>query len=301
MSSTAQSTEWSKPRALGANDVAMIATLVVVDSLHLVVGRALLPYLHPTVSSMYLMGFGCMVVGAYALTRGGISLGVLRDHFWFFMAIGLLIGGSTVLTFTAVRYIDPGTGAMLSKLSVLISIGLGVLWLGERLNRRQIAGAALAIAGVGIITFQPGEYLRLGSFLVLAGTVMYALHTAIVKRYGDGIDFLSFFFYRLLATTAVLVAVVAVTPEASVLDARGWRVWALLIGAAVVDVAISRGLFYIALRRFTMTIHTIILTLSPAVTILWSVLLFDALPRPAQIAGGLLVLAGVMVAMLAQD
>ena len=301
MSSTTQTSEWSKSRSLGANDIALITTLVVVDSLHLVVGRALLPYLHPTVSSLYLMGLGCVVVGAFAVMRGGLSLRVLRDHFWFFMVIGVLIGGSTILTFTAVRYIDPGTGAMLSKLSVLISIGLGVLWLGERLNRRQIAGAALAIVGVGVITFQPGEYLRLGSIMVLAGTVMYALHTAIVKRYGEGIEFLSFFFYRLLATTAVLVVVVAVTPEASVLDPRGWQVWSLLIGAAVVDVAISRGLFYIALRRFPMTIHTIILTLSPAVTILWSVLLFDALPRPAQIAGGLLVLVGVMIAMLAQE
>ena len=99
------------------------------------------------------------------------------------------------------NFIDPGTGSMISKLSVLISIGLGVIWLGERLTRRQFFGAILAVTGVIIITFQPGEYLRLGSLMVLAATVMYAFHTAIVKRNGGRIDLLNFFFMRLLAAT----------------------------------------------------------------------------------------------------
>ena len=214
MSTSLPAAQATKASMLSANGLALITALVVVDSLHFVVGRALIPYLHPAVSSMYLMGIGCVVVGLFALARGKLKMSVLRDHLWFFLAIGFLVGASTVLTFASVRYIDPGTGAMLAKLSVLISIGLGVVWLGERLNRRQVAGAALAVIGVLIITFQPGEYLRLGSLLVVAGTIMYALHTAIVKRYGGEIEFLSFFFLRLLATTAFLVAFVAITPDA---------------------------------------------------------------------------------------
>ena len=282
-----------------ASSLALISTLVVVDSLHFIVGRALIPYLHPAVSSMYLMGFGCLVVGAFALTRGRLSLSVLRQHLWFFLTIGFLVGVSTVLTFGSVKYIDPGTGAMLAKLSVLISIALGVVWLGERLSHSQIVGAALAIIGVLVITFQPGEYLRLGSLMVVVATIMYALHTAIVKRYGGDIEFLSFFFMRLLATTAFLIVFVAITPEAHENLVPSGNIWLLLIAAGVVDVAFSRGLYYIALRRFPMSIHAIILTLSPAATILWSYLLFDSYPQPVQLLGGVLVLTGVMIAMIA--
>lgn len=301
MTSPSTTADASKASMIEAGSFGLISALVIVDSLHFIVGRALIPHMHPAVSSMYLMGIGCLIVGLFASVQGKLSLGVLRQHIWFFLIIGFLVGASTVLTFTAVRYIDAGTGAMLAKLSVLISIGLGVVWLGEHLNRRQVAGAALAIVGVLVITFQPGEYLRLGSLLVVAATFMYALHTAIVKRNGGGIDFLNFFFMRLLATTAVLVVFVAVTSDAhdTLLPSRD--IWLLLIGAGLVDVAISRGLYYVALRRFTMSIHAIVLTLSPAVTILWSYLLFDALPTPAQILGGVLVLVGVMAAMLSQD
>lgn len=279
----------------------MITALVIVDSLHLVFGRALVPYLHPAVTSMYLMGIGCAVVGAFALMRGSLTLSVFRPHTVFFLTIGSLVGASTVLTFTAVRYIDPGTGAMLSKLSVLLSIGLGVFWLGERLNLRQILGAGLAIVGVLIITFHPGEYLRLGSLMVLAATAMYALHTAIVKRYGGGIDFLSFFFMRLLATTAVLIAFVALTPASHDIVPPSAKIWLLLIVGGIFDVAISRGLYYVALRRFSMSIHAIILTLSPAATIVWSFFLFQTYPQPAQVFGGTLVLIGVLAAMLSQQ
>lgn len=284
-----------------AHNLTLIVSLVVVDSLHFVFARALISYLHPAVSAMYLMAVGCLVVGAFALARGQLSLHVLQRHLWFFLTIGFLVGASTVLTFAAMDFIDPGTGSMLAKLSVLLSIGLGVLWLGERLNRRQAAGAVLSMVGVAVITFQPGEYLRLGSLMVIAGTVMYALHTAIVKRYGGGIEFLDFFFMRLLATTAFLVAFVAISPQAQETLWPNGRVWLLLIAAGIIDVAISRGLYYVALRRLPMSIHAIILTLSPAATILWSLLLFDSYPQPAQLLGGILVLTGVMVAMIGPE
>ena len=282
----------------GPKSLTLIVSLVVVDSLHFVFARALIPYLHPAVSAMYLMAVGCLVVGLFAVSRRHLSLGVFWRHTWFFLAVGFLVGASTVLTFAAMEYIDPGTSSMLAKLSVVLSIGLGVLWLGERLSTRQAGGAVLAMVGVLIISFQPGEYLRLGSLMVIAGAVAYALHAAVVKRYGDGIDFLDFFFMRLLATSAVLAVYVAVTPLARQTLLPGSYVWLLLITAGVVDVAISRGLYYVALRRLPMSIHAIILTLSPAATILWSLLLFGSYPQPAQLFGGLLVMAGVLAAMI---
>ncbi len=281
-----------------AGNLALISALVVVDSLHFIVGRALLPYLHPAVSGMYLMGIGCLVVGVYGLVRRDLKLGIFREHAAFFLTIGFLVGASTVLTFAAMNYIDPGTGSMLSKMSVIVGILLGVLWLGERLTKVQVAGAILSLIGVLVITFQPGEYLRLGSLMVIIGTVMYAIHAAVVKRYSGGIDLLNFFFLRLLATTAILVVFVSVTPQARATILPGRTAWLILIAGGIVDVAISRGLYYTALRRFPMSIHAIILTLSPAATILWAVLLFQEYPQPPQILGGIMVLGGVLIAML---
>ena len=61
--------------------------------------HALLPYLHPAVSGMYLMGVGCLVVGVFGLLRGELNVSIFREHVWFFLTIGFLVGASTVLTF----------------------------------------------------------------------------------------------------------------------------------------------------------------------------------------------------------
>ena len=47
-----------------------------------------------------------------------------------------------------------------------------------------------------------------------------------------------------------------------------------------------------------MSIHTIILTLSPVVTILWSLALFREVPTPTSLIGGALVILGVALVTL---
>ena len=268
--------------------------MVLVDSLHYVFARALLSHLEP---AMFVMGIGTVEVGVFGLVRNKLSLDALRQNVWFFLAIGFLVGVSTLLTFTAVNYIDPGTGSMLGKLATLFSLGIGVIWLRERLTARQVVGALLSFVGVVIIAFQPGEFLRLGSIMVVTSALLYALHAALVKRHGGRIDFLNFFFMRLLTTTLFIAVYVLSRPSAGPIwpQANGW---VLLLVAGTVDVVISRSLYYLALRRLPMTIHAIILTLSPAATLLWSLALFDTFPQPQQLLGGVTVLAGVLIAIL---
>lgn len=153
-------------------------------------------------------------------------------------------------------------------------------------------GALVAIAGVFAITFQPGDLLRLGSLMVLASTLMYALHAALVKRYGAQIDFSTFFSFRLMATTGFLVLFAVARRDLVWPDLQAWLLLALV---GTVDVVISRGLYYLALRRLQMSIHSIILTLSPVVTVLWSLFLFGSIPTPQELAGGLTVIAGILM------
>ena len=51
----------------------------------------------------------------------------------------------------------------------VFGVGLGVLWLGERFTRVEALGAAIATVGVVVVAFRPGNYLRLGAILTLAG------------------------------------------------------------------------------------------------------------------------------------
>ena len=273
----------------------LIAALLMIDSLHFVFARLMLPHIEPAVSAMYVMIIGMAVVGVYGFIRGQIKIDLLFKNIWFFLSVGLLVAVSTNINYEAVAFIDAGTAAILGKTSILFGLGYGLFWLKEDLSRPQIIGAVVAIVGVFVITFQPGDYLRTGSLMILGSACMYALHAAIVKRFGQNMEFINFFFFRLFCTSAILF-VMAVTRKSLVVTSA--TAWGLLILVGTLDVAISRGLYYLALRRLKMSIHAIILTLSPVAAILWALFLFDTLPNLQQAIGGVGVIIGVLVVML---
>jgi O-acetylserine/cysteine efflux transporter len=268
----------------------LIAALLLVDSLYYIFARAMLPLLPPAASGMYMMVLGAVQIAL--ILRGRLDWRVLRRHGWLFLAIGLLVGVNTNMGFVAVQYVDPGTASLLSRTSILFGVGLGVAWLGERLRGLEIVGAVVAVAGVLIISFQPGDYLRWGALIVVASTALYALHSALVKRFAGDIPFGEFMFFRVSAVAAVLVvlaagqgAVVWPSPVA----------WLWIVVAAAVNVVLSRGVYYLALRRMDMSFLTIILTLTPVVTWVWSIMLFGGRPTGVEIAGGVATLAGVLL------
>lgn len=70
---------------------------------------------------------------------------------------------------------------------------------------------------------------------------------------------------------------------------------------ASVDIGISRSLYYVVLRRMNISLMTVILTLSPVITVFWSFLLFKTLPGIQQLVGGSVVMAGVLLVALARE
>jgi drug/metabolite transporter (DMT)-like permease len=269
---------------------AAVPLLLVADSLYFVFARLLLPHFPPAAGAFYMMAAGALVV--FVALRGRIGLGVLARHPWFFLSIGLLVGVNTNMGFVAVKYVDPGTASLLSRTSILFTLALGILWLRERLTRVEVFGTALALVGVVVISFQPGDYLRMGALIVIASTLLYALHSAVVKRYGGDIPFGEFLFYRVAAVAAVLLVLAAAQGALVWPSPVGWG---LLLLAGTVNVVISRGLYYLVLRRMDMSVLTIILTLTPVVTWLWSMALFGGRPTVAEMGGGVATLAGVLI------
>jgi O-acetylserine/cysteine efflux transporter len=268
----------------------LVIGLLLVDSLYYVFARLLVPLLPPAAGAMYMMVVGAVQIAV--LMRGRLDWSVLWRHRWLFLGVGLLVGVNTNMGFVAVQYVDPGTASLLSRTSILFGVGLGVVWLRERLRRLEVIGAAIAVAGVVLISAQPGDYLRWGSLIVVSSTALYALHSAVVKRFAGPIPFGEFMFFRVASVAVVLVALAVIqgavvwpTPVA----------WGWVIVAAAVNVVLSRGVYYLALRRLDMSFVTIVLTLTPVATWLWSIVLFGGRPTAIEIAGGVATLAGVLL------
>jgi drug/metabolite transporter (DMT)-like permease len=271
----------------------VVGILLLVDSLHFVFARLLRPFLPAGTSSMFVLGVATVEVGIFLAVRGQLKWEVLRQHLKFFLAVGFLVAVSTNLTYLSVSYIDPGTASLLAQMSTVFALGFGVFWLKDRLTRPQLIGTAVTLIGSFVISFQPGDVLRLGALIVLSASLTYSFHAAVVKKYGSEIDFANFFFFRVAFTTMFLVVLAGV--QGQLTGVTNGTAWLFLLIAGTVDVVISRVLYYLALRRLQMSFHAILLTLSPVITILWSLALFRERPSWQGFAGGTAVIMGIII------
>lgn len=276
--------------ALTGDPRVLVPLLLLVESVHYIFARLLVPFAPPAIAGFYMLAFATAEVGL--LTAGRVRFATFLRHWRFFVTIGVLVGLNTNLGFLGVRYIDPGTAALLTRTSAVFGVALGLVWLGERLSRLELIGAGLAVAGVFVVGFQPGDYLRVGALIIVAAALLYAVHSAVVKRYGGAIPFAEFFFFRLASTTAVLLLLAAGQGDLVWPDGRAWP---YLLLAATLNVVVSRAVYYLALRRLEMSRLTIFVTVSPVVTMLWSFLLFGSRPSVQEVIGGGAILAGVIV------
>lgn len=270
----------------------IVVCLLLIDSLHFVFARLLLPYLPPAASAFYVLAIATAQVAFFARLQGRLNFGVFRRNMGFFLVVGFLVAVSTILNYAAIEFIDPGTASLLSKAAILFGLGFSLVWLQDQLSRQQWGGVGVAIVGVVVITFQPGDYLRLGALMVLTSAFMYALHAALVKRYSEHLNLVDFFLFRLLSTSGFLLVL---TAGGGQLVWPGPQAWLILLATATVDVVISRALYYLSLRQLKMSLHTIVLTASPVVAVGWSVFLFGVEPTAQQLIGGGAILAGIFL------
>lgn len=267
----------------------LVPLLLSVDSLHFVLARLMLPHINPALSPMYVLSIATLEVGLYGLFTRKLDLNIVKKNIGLFLAIGFLVAASTSINYAAVEFIDPGTASMLTETGVIWGLLLGVVWLREKLKPIQAVGSVLAIFGVFVISFQSGNYLQLGSLLVVFSALMYALHAALAKRFGDQVDFLNFFFARIVCA-AFFTLVFSTTRNSLAWPSA--NAWPFLLLSGTVDVVISRSLYYLTMRRMKLSVLTIILTLSPLAAVGWSFLIFGMLPTSKELIGGLLVLMG---------
>jgi drug/metabolite transporter (DMT)-like permease len=280
------------PFPLLQNVPLVITVLLLLDSLHYVFARLLRNYLPPVQAALFVLGFATVETAVFLIWRRKVRLDVLRQNIWFFAVVGLLVAGATALSFASVRYVDAGTASMLAQTSTLFALAFGLFWLREKLHRIELVGAGVALLGIFVISFQPGDVLRLGSLLVMVSALLYALHAAVVKRYGQEMDFANFFLFRVGSTAFFLLLFMAGQGSWQRPSVAGWLV---LLLVATVNIVCSRALYYLALRRLQISHHAILLTLSPVIAIIWSLLLFGEAPTRQGFVGGAAVLLGVVI------
>lgn len=195
---------------------------------------------------------------------------------------------------TAEQTIDAGTASFIVNIGpLLIAVG-GFVFLGEKLPRNLVAGALVALAGVGLIAWgtSSSDHLDLvGVLWALVATLTYAVGVLTQK---PALTRLSSNQVTLLGAAISLVPLLWWAPEAWVslqsapLDAIGGAIW---LGA--IPTALGFGLWGYALKRMPAGRLGVSTYVVPPLVIVESALLLGEWPHPVAIVGGAIALAGV--------
>ncbi|MDE7123482.1 MAG: DMT family transporter [Alistipes sp.] len=176
---------------------------------------------------------------------------------------------------------------------------LGALDRRERMSRRQIAGSALAFAGMTLVVLNGRFVLRLspaGDLLALAAALLWMVYSLVVKRivgrYPALLVTRKIFFYGLLTILPVVVA--RPLDADAALFARP-DVWGTLLFLGVVASMLCYLIWNAVIRRLGAVRATNYIYFNPLVTMLTAWLCIGERITAAALAGAALILGGMWI------
>lgn len=221
------------------------------------------------------------------LVAYGVSIGVMQ--------FGLL--------FVAIKLGMPaGLASLVMQLQVFFTIGLAVLFLGERPGSFQFAGALVAFAGIGAIGLERLEGAALAPLLMtIAAALFWGIGNVVTKKAGR-IDMLSFVVWSSLVPpiplylASLLFEGPAALPQA--LEQITWLGGGSLLFISYGSTLFGYGLWSVLLSRYPASMVAPFTLLVPITGIGSAALLLGESISGMEVLGSMLVFLGLLLTVL---
>ena len=234
-----------------------------------------------------------LVVVALAAGRGWAFPESERD--WLAtLALGVTYTAMTLCFFVSLRFLTAGIATIVLYTYPTFVVALSALFLGERVTARKLIALGLAtggialVVGVGVADIDP-----LGVGLALGAAVCYAVYTTGSRMLSPSISSRPLMVGVLVGTTGSML-VYGVLDGGLALPA-GRDEWSIVLGLALVSTVLPHLLFYEGVSRLQASRVGVVSTAEPVVTVVLGVILLGEVVTLTVLAGGLLVLCGVLV------
>jgi drug/metabolite transporter (DMT)-like permease len=251
---------------------------------------------------------GLLLVAPAILSLRGRWSTVPRNG-WMVLAYGLIaVAGGQLFYFNALQTLSVGVALLLEYLGMLMVVGW--LWIRhrQRPGRLTVGGAGLAVAGLVLVLNVIGGGARLdvaGVLWGLAAAVGLASYFVMSARLDSGLPPVALACGGLLVGAVcmlVLGALGALPMHVSSRDVTiaGREVpwWVPLLGLAVIAAAVAYGAGIAAVRRLGAKLGSFVALTEVLFAVVFAWLLLGQLPAPIQLAGGVLIVAGVALVRL---
>jgi drug/metabolite transporter (DMT)-like permease len=239
------------------------------------------------------------VLGAVVVATGGWS--EAGPRLWFAVAAGV-VGPVALLCFYKALALGPmGVVSPLATLSVAVPVGVG-LFLGERPGVLQVAGIAVAVAGVvlaGGPQLRGAPVQRRTILLTLVAALGFGTVFALIAEASTTVTglFLALFVQRVTNVAVGGAALYASVKRGGQALPEGGFPWASLPALAFVGLAdvAANGTYSVAAQHGPVTVAAVLASLYPVVTALAARGFLSERLRAVQAAGAGLALVGTLL------
>jgi drug/metabolite transporter (DMT)-like permease len=290
----------TQPRAVTSNDLLMLG-VTLIWGINFSVLKVALQSFSPLAFNALRFSLATLVM-LLMLRWQRESFTVSRSDLLPVAAIGLV--GHTLYQLVFINGLartTPANASLLMATSPLFVVLLGRILGIERTNRLVWLGICLSFAGMLLLILGGGGNVRLGGstilgdLLVLGAAMLWAVYTTASKpllaRYSP---------VKLTATSMAFGTVPLLLISVPAMLQQDWRAptagaWLGLLYSAVFAVAIAYVVWYTSVRRVGNARTAIFANLTPVIAVLVSWLFLGYKLAPLQLAGGAVVLAGLIL------
>ncbi len=212
------------------------------------------------------------------------------------LALSVILGSLHFgLLFVGLQEVDAGPAAIAIQLSVPFSAILAWGVYGERMGAWQIAGLAVAFAGVYALAGDPARSPNLFYFsLVVGGALAWAAANILIKRLVAIRPIVVNGWLALLAAPQLLVmSSLLETGQWRAVGDAGWRGWGAIVYMAVGASIIAYGLWYYLLGKYEVNRVVPLTLLAPVFAVFLAAVLLDEPLTLSVVLGGGVTITGV--------
>jgi drug/metabolite transporter (DMT)-like permease len=191
-------------------------------------------------------------------------------------------------------HVPAGTASLIISAAPVFSVLLGSVFLAEPLTGRVVAGSAVALAGCAVVALAGGTGgLSTGALVVLAAAVVQGVYhfagKLLLRRY-SGLEVAT---YAMAAGTLFALPLLGATVRSLAHAPAGAVAGAVYLG--LLPSALGFVIWGYAVARLPLATSTAALYLVPPVALAVSFLWLSEVPGPAELAGGAVTVAGVVL------
>jgi drug/metabolite transporter (DMT)-like permease len=251
----------------------------------------------PTATAFWRVALAVPVLWFFCLVKAERRAPSRRNG-WLLFAAGFAFAGDLGFWHASIQHTSVANSTLLANLASIFVTLAAWIFLRQRPGGVFLAGLATALTGVGLLVWASLEFSAaalLGDALGVVTAMFYAGYIFAVKGLRDRGETALHLMAVSSTITALLLLPAALASSDQFFPSSAWG-WAVLAGLALVSHAAGQGLIAYALAHLPAAFSSVSLLFQPVMAALFAWVLLAEPLAPLQIAGGLVVLAGIYLA-----